>query len=66
MITLIRDGLISLLEASGHVVVGQAGDGNEAVAEALRLQPDVVLMDIAMPQFDGMDALRKIKAEALK
>ena len=61
---LFRDGLISLLEASGHVVVGQAGDGNEAVAEALRLQPDVVLMDIAMPQFDGMDALRKIKAEA--
>ena len=61
---LFRDGLISLLEASGHVVVGEADGGNEAVVAALGLQPDVVLMDIAMPQFDGMDALRRIKAEA--
>jgi len=61
---LFRDGLISLLEASGHVVVGEADGGNEAVVAALSLQPDVVLMDIAMPQFDGMDALRRIKAEA--
>ena len=61
---LFRDGLISLLEASGHVVVGEADGGNEAVVAALSLRPDVVLMDIAMPQFDGMDALRRIKAEA--
>ena len=61
---LFRDGLVSLLEASGHDVVGQADGGNKAVAEALRLEPDVVLMDIAMPQIDGMDALRRIKAEA--
>lgn len=61
---LFLDGIVSLLEASGHVVVGQVGGGNEAVAAALHLEPDVVLMDIAMPQFDGMDALRRIKAEA--
>lgn len=61
---LFRDGIISLLEASGHIVVGQAGDGNQAVEAALRLKPDVVLMDIAMPQCDGLEALRKIKAEA--
>jgi len=61
---LFRDGIVSLLEASGHTVVGQAGDGNEAVDAALRLKPDVVLMDIAMPQSDGLDALRRIKAEA--
>ena len=61
---LFRDGIVSLLEASGHTVVGQAGDGNEAVEAALRCRPDVVLMDIAMPQFNGLEALRRIKAEA--
>jgi len=61
---LFRDGLVSLLEASGHVVVGQADGGKEAVVAAICLEPDVVLMDIAMPQFDGMDALCRIKAEA--
>lgn len=62
--TLFRDGIVSLLEAAGHIVVGQAGNGNEAVEAALRLKPEVVLMDIAMPQSDGLSALRRIKAEA--
>ncbi len=61
---LFRDGIVSLLEAAGHTVVGQAGDGNEAVDAALSLKPDVVLMDIAMPQFNGLEALRRIKVEA--
>ncbi len=48
--SLFRDGLVSLLEAAGHEVVGQVGDGKAAVESATRLQPDVLLLDISMPQ----------------
>ncbi|MEW5958306.1 MAG: response regulator transcription factor [Chloroflexota bacterium] len=61
--SLFRDGLISLLEAAGLDVVGQAGDGQAAVAMALSLHPDVVLLDIAMPHLDGLAALRLIKEQ---
>lgn len=61
---LFRDGIVSLLEAARHTVVGQAGDGNEAVESALRLKPDVILMDISMPELDGLQALRNIKTKA--
>jgi DNA-binding NarL/FixJ family response regulator len=60
---LFRDGIISLLEAAGHDVVGQVGDGLAAVEAALHLRPDLVLLDIVMPRMSGLEALRLIKAE---
>ncbi|MBA2453403.1 MAG: response regulator transcription factor [Chloroflexia bacterium] len=56
-----RDGLRMLLhEAADMELVGQAEDGDEAVAMAATLQPDVVLMDIQMPGLNGIDATRRI------
>lgn len=56
-----RDGLASLLETQPDVeVVGTAGDGLEAVAQATTLVPDVVVMDLQMPQLNGIDATRRI------
>lgn len=57
------DGLCSLLEAHGMEVVGAVGDGQAAVDEAMRLEPDLVLMDIRMPVCDGLAAARLIKAQ---
>lgn len=47
-------------ERSGLAVVGEASDGHEAVAEATRLQPDVILLDLAMPRQTGLEALQVI------
>jgi DNA-binding NarL/FixJ family response regulator len=44
-----------LLEADGYEVIGEAGDGATAVAEAARLRPDVVLLDVQLPDVDGFD-----------
>jgi DNA-binding NarL/FixJ family response regulator len=60
---LMVDGLTSLLEAHGIEVAGTVGDGQAAAAEALRLEPDLVLMDIRMPGCDGLAATRLIKAQ---
>jgi two-component system, NarL family, response regulator NreC len=57
---IIRDGLKALLEREGVEVVGEAGDGQEAVRLASVLAPDVVVMDLAMPLLNGLDAAREI------
>jgi DNA-binding NarL/FixJ family response regulator len=60
---LVRDGLQRVLEATDDLeVVGHASDGAEAVEATLRLQPDVVLMDLVMPGVDGVEATRRIAA----
>ena len=57
----VRQGLRALLSTQeGIDVVGEAGDGEAAVAAAERLSPDVVLMDVVMPGMDGVEALRAI------
>ncbi|MFI8256127.1 response regulator [Streptomyces filamentosus] len=62
---LIRAGIVGLLRAAdGMTVVGEAADGTEAVTEAARSRPDVVLMDIRMPRMNGIDAARRILADA--
>lgn len=61
---IVRQGLATILRyAEGIEVIGQAGDGQEGVALARDLQPDVVLMDIKMPRLGGIPATRQICAE---
>ena len=60
---LFRDSLRSLLTARGLEVVGEACNGAEAVAQARALRPDIVLMDLAMPEMDGLTATRLISSE---
>ena len=60
---LLVDGLCSLLEAHDIEVAGIASDGQVAVTQALRLEPDLVLMDISMPVMNGLAATRLIKAQ---
>ncbi len=60
--TIVRKGLRSLLDSEiGIKIVGEAEDGREAVRKAEKLQPDVVVMDIAMPGLNGLEATRQIK-----
>lgn len=61
--SLFRDGISSLLQAAGFEVVGGAGDGREAIEAALRLRPELILMDVSMPEMTGIEAARHIKAQ---
>jgi len=59
---LIRVGFRLVLEAEPDlIVVGEAGDGDQAVREAVRLRPDVVLMDVRMPRTDGIEATARLR-----
>lgn len=59
---LVRRGLINSLEGNAEwEVCGEATNGREAISEFLRLQPDLILMDISMPEMNGIDATSEIR-----
>ncbi len=62
---LIRLDLKEMLEEEGYVVVGEAADGEQAVALAFELRPDLVILDVKMPKLDGIAAAERIAAERI-
>jgi response regulator NasT len=63
--SLIRMDLRQMLTGLGYLVVGEAADGQTAVNVARETRPDVVIMDIKMPQLDGIEAARQLTVEAI-
>lgn len=65
--TLLREGLRAMLGACPDLeVVGEAGDGLEAISQARKLEPDMVIMDLSMPKMTGFEALREITRQQPK
>lgn len=58
---IVRQGLRALLEKAGHSVVGEAADGREACELAQKLQPNIAVLDLAMPLLNGLDAIGEIR-----
>src|SRR5512146_1440537 len=62
--SIVRKGIKALLATEpGIEVIGEAGDGAEAVDLTMKLQPDVILMDMVMPKMDGIEAIKRISAK---
>ena len=62
---LIRLDLVEMLREEGYEVVGEAGDGEEAVKLASELKPDLVILDVKMPKLDGIEAAAKITGDRI-
>ena len=61
---LVRDGIIAMLKNEDDIqIIGEAVDGEEAVAKNNELNPDIIIMDIMMPKFNGLEAAKMIKAQ---
>ena len=60
---IVKEGLVSLLQAQGFDVVGAVANGDELMDAARRLRPDVIVTDISMPGLSGLDVLTRLKAE---
>lgn len=64
---IVREGLVALLQREEDIaVIAEARDGMELVRQARELQPDVVLVDLSMPRMNGVEAIRRIRAEPLR
>jgi len=63
--TILREGLRSLLSSNANFeIVGEAGDGREAIRYVEKYKPDLILTDLSMPRMNGMEAIREIKRES--